>query len=409
MADCCLLNFCLAGFRKSFVYNYSSPSTIDDVKRWLQTGARLPQIFPVDDCYLTCQGHILNDDDVIKAGCHYQLLPRLVGGKGGFGSMLRAIGAQIEKTTNREACRDLSGRRMRDINNEKQLKEWMAKQVEHEKERTRRREERSLRLRETPKHQFEDQVYQKQKEKVSRDLEDAITAGLKRNGDTSSAESVQGGKKRKLESKSLDKHWNWIGINKDNLNDSDLSDDCDIAIACPSAAAFPSTSCTASTSAGSTSVDDCTDSNSSLSSTKFLSVPPEHEVTPSPDSSDNSTTNNSTGGSSSSSTTITKNPPPTTSKTEDEKEVASCTNNTDESTQQNGATLDVGEVLANADCARDLEVLGLDMLKAALQDRGMKCGGTLTERAQRLFAVKGLTPEQIDPSLLAKGKKNKKK
>ena len=39
----------------------------------------------------------------------------------GFGSMLRSIGAQIEKTTNREACRDLSGRRMRDINNEKKF------------------------------------------------------------------------------------------------------------------------------------------------------------------------------------------------------------------------------------------------------------------------------------------------
>lgn len=35
--------------------------------------------------------------------------------------MLRAIGAQIEKTTNHEACRDLSGRRMRDVNNEKEL------------------------------------------------------------------------------------------------------------------------------------------------------------------------------------------------------------------------------------------------------------------------------------------------
>ena len=33
--------------------------------------------------------------------------------------MLRAIGAQIDKTTNRDACRDLSGRRMRDVNNEK--------------------------------------------------------------------------------------------------------------------------------------------------------------------------------------------------------------------------------------------------------------------------------------------------
>ena len=53
--------------------------------------------------------------DVSKIRFH----PRLVGGKGGFGSMLRAIGARIEKTTNHEACRDLNGRRMRDVNNEK--------------------------------------------------------------------------------------------------------------------------------------------------------------------------------------------------------------------------------------------------------------------------------------------------
>ena len=48
-----------------------------------------------------------------------QLNVRLCGGKGGFGSMLRALGAQIEKTTNHEAMRDLSGRRVRDVNNEK--------------------------------------------------------------------------------------------------------------------------------------------------------------------------------------------------------------------------------------------------------------------------------------------------
>src|SRR5690349_18464756 len=55
-------------------------------------------------------------------------------GKGGFGSMLRAIGAQIEKTTNREACRDLSGRRLRDINEEKKLKNWIEKKKNEEKE-----------------------------------------------------------------------------------------------------------------------------------------------------------------------------------------------------------------------------------------------------------------------------------
>lgn len=73
--------------------------------------------------YLTCNGKILYPDELNIQNGESDLCVRghirVLGGKGGFGSMLRAIGAQIEKTTNREACRDLSGRRMRDVNNEK--------------------------------------------------------------------------------------------------------------------------------------------------------------------------------------------------------------------------------------------------------------------------------------------------
>ncbi|GAB1610656.1 replication stress response regulator SDE2-like [Argonauta hians] len=438
MAECCFLNIALPGAAKSQVYNPGSTSTVADVKLWLCTGAAaLPQVL-VEDCYLTCQGRVLNDNNVVMPGCHYQLVPRLVGGKGGFGSMLRAIGAQIEKTTNREACRDLSGRRMRDINNEKQLKEWMAKQVEREKEKARRREERAQRLREVPKHKFEDQVYQKQREKVSQDLDDAITAGLKRSGDAStSGESLRGaaaaagGKKAKLESKPFHKDWNWIGINKDNLSDSDLSDDCDIATACPTIGRIPTASTSAGTSAcSSTSMDDCTeDSNSSISSTKFMFPGPrQDDRSSSPECSNNSTTT----------TAITTDPETTASvsSTEDARHMTSATttktaannsptantdaaiatstdqgakSSTEDSNLQTGVKLDVEEVLAKAKNAVELEVLGLDSLKAALQERGMKCGGTLTERAHRLFAVKGLTADQIDPSLLAKGKNKKSK
>ncbi|KAI0981864.1 hypothetical protein GJ496_011359, partial [Pomphorhynchus laevis] len=46
----------------------------------------------------------------------------VLGGKGGFGSLLRAFGKQILISNNKEACRDLNGRRMRDVNNEKKLK-----------------------------------------------------------------------------------------------------------------------------------------------------------------------------------------------------------------------------------------------------------------------------------------------
>jgi Replication stress response SDE2 C-terminal/Silencing defective 2 N-terminal ubiquitin domain/SPRY domain len=49
-----------------------------------------------------------------------------------------------------------------------------------------------------------------------------------------------------------------------------------------------------------------------------------------------------------------------------------------------------------------LELLGLDRLKAALQARGLKCGGTARERATRLFAVKGLASDQYPARLVAK-------
>lgn len=36
----------------------------------------------------------------------------------GFGSLLRSFGSQFYKSTNQDACRDLSGRRIRDVNQE---------------------------------------------------------------------------------------------------------------------------------------------------------------------------------------------------------------------------------------------------------------------------------------------------
>jgi len=52
--------------------------------------------------------------------------------------------------------------------------------------------------------------------------------------------------------------------------------------------------------------------------------------------------------------------------------------------------------------AEDLEQVGLDVLKVALMCRGLKCGGTVQQRAQRLFSVKGLSDCDVPPSLLAR-------
>ncbi|CAB3377359.1 Hypothetical predicted protein [Cloeon dipterum] len=54
----------------------------------------------------------------------------------------------------------------------------------------------------------------------------------------------------------------------------------------------------------------------------------------------------------------------------------------------------------------ELASLGLDRLKSALMALNLKCGGTLEERAQRLFSTKG--KKDLDPSLMAKTKKGNK-
>ncbi|XP_059458173.1 uncharacterized protein LOC132187769 [Corylus avellana] len=65
------------------------------------------------------------------------LLLRLVGGKGGFGSLLRgaATKAGQKKTNNFDACRDMSGRRLRHVNAEKKLEEWKAEEEQRKLER----------------------------------------------------------------------------------------------------------------------------------------------------------------------------------------------------------------------------------------------------------------------------------
>ncbi|XP_049575623.1 splicing regulator SDE2 [Syngnathus scovelli] len=130
------------------------------------------------DFYVSRDGRVTRPDERLRGGAVYRLVPRLPGGKGGFGSMLRALGAQIEKTTNREACRDLSGRRLRDVNHEKEMGEWLKQQAEREAEKERQRAERLQRKTAEPAHQFSDPAYQRQCHSLAERLEDSVLKGL---------------------------------------------------------------------------------------------------------------------------------------------------------------------------------------------------------------------------------------
>lgn len=58
--------------------------------------------------------------------------------------------------------------------------------------------------------------------------------------------------------------------------------------------------------------------------------------------------------------------------------------------------------LANFDNAAQLEGVGMERLKAELQRHGMKCGGTVQERASRLLLLKEKSVQDIDRKHLAK-------
>ena len=57
----------------------------------------------------------------------------LKGGKGGFGSLLRSIKPKAKDNENFDACRDLSGRRLRHVHNQQRLAEWQQRQEEEDK------------------------------------------------------------------------------------------------------------------------------------------------------------------------------------------------------------------------------------------------------------------------------------
>lgn len=76
-------------------------------------------------------------------------------------------------------CRDLSGRRLKDVKEEDRLKKYIAKAGQRDQEKQRKLEEKYKRLKqlEEKKHEFNDQDYARQKEKILEETEDALQEG----------------------------------------------------------------------------------------------------------------------------------------------------------------------------------------------------------------------------------------
>ena len=93
------------------------------------------QVLPCDLFRLVQGGKDLasTSDLQLDQTLYVELRGSLKGGKGGFGSLLRSVKPKTQQDDNFEACRDLSGRRLRHINNERRIREFHQRQEEEEK------------------------------------------------------------------------------------------------------------------------------------------------------------------------------------------------------------------------------------------------------------------------------------
>ncbi|NWR91331.1 SDE2 regulator, partial [Furnarius figulus] len=396
------------------------PAAGGSVRR-LRRGRALELNIPEESLYVKCNGRLANDEDVLQSGAVYSLEPRICGGKGGFGSMLRALGAQIEKTTNREACRDLSGRRLRDVNHEKAMAEWVKKQAEREAEKEQRRLERLQRKLAEPRHTFTDPEYERQYREMAERQEESIRIGLQ--VIASKAVSSESGKSRKRPgepgkngTKSGKRKCLWLGL--DDANSSGCEDDNKDASPCTSDRSCPSgsrynedagSSNECSSSAVASAEDSPSTSAASTSETEKLLEQPEGTGR---DLQRVMCTGGQTKIPAEESSKMTK---PPKEEAQEEKEVTQAqkeeeqknvSSKAQETNQLQSTEVEPIDLLA-FNSAAELEALGLDKLKMGLMALGLKCGGTLKERAARLFSVRGLSRDQIKPSLFAKPSKGK--
>ncbi|NWU89406.1 SDE2 regulator, partial [Upupa epops] len=373
---------------------------------------------PEEGLYVKCNGRLANDEDALQNGAVYSLEPRLCGGKGGFGSMLRALGAQIEKTTNREACRDLSGRRLRDVNHEKAMAEWVKQQAEREAEKQQRRLERLQRKLAEPKHLFTNPDYYQQCREMAERVEDSVLKGLQ--ATSSKMVSPESGCSRKRPSasgesgaKSQKRKCFWLGLEGlDDVDSSNSEDDSENDSLHTSDGSCPSGS-RCNENAGNS--NECSSSAVDLVEDSLAASTTENPLEQPEDTGRDLQAKMDAGGQPEIPTeeyTVTE---PLKEEVQENNEVTqglkeereNVSSKAQETNQLQSTEVEPIDLLA-FNSAAEMEALGLDRLKMELMSLGLKCGGTLKERAIRLFSVRGLLRDQIDPALFAKPSKGKK-
>jgi len=363
-------------------------------------------------------------------------LLRLRGGKGGFGSLLRGAASKAgqNKTSNFDACRDINGRRLRHVNAERRLEEWKAEAADRQLEKLAedfiKKKAKEAGRRGGPSAAEVDKYlekYRKDAEICVNAVEESVRASLGKRKTAPKPPPGADSKKLKI----------WLGKNKVEDNESDSDSDMD----------DEDREGDEGTDAKSIVLDDRNCSNGSSKSEDekpdLGSVSGSHsegessgEKSQHIDSDENgkcvessvepTVRSGAEGGDVESDgsveTDVADQPISVSSAVVPSEEVlksdgvkadvdgtasAASNQNNPEVTQVEEST-DVSNShsepldLAKYSSAAELETLGLEKLKVELQSRGLKCGGTLQERAARLFLLKTTPLDKLPKKLLAK-------
>jgi len=132
---------------------------------------------PGDQLRLKSGGRDLHDEMPLQTDFAVQVLLRVVGGKGGFGAMLRTAGKNGVKTTNFDACRDLNGRRLRHVNSETQLRQWEAKADERKRKKMEQLA-RNAPPKPEPPPRFDEDEYDEKMEATRKSVSEAVAAAV---------------------------------------------------------------------------------------------------------------------------------------------------------------------------------------------------------------------------------------
>ncbi|XP_010261574.1 PREDICTED: protein SDE2 homolog [Nelumbo nucifera] len=371
------------------------------------------------------------------------LLLRLLGGKGGFGSLLRgaATKAGQKKTNNFDACRDMSGRRLRHVNAEKKLEEWKAEVEERKLEKIAedflKKKAKAVKKSGSGDSEKYIEKYREDSAKCMEEIEASVRESFR----------LYENSKRKdlLATESASKRLKiWTG--KRNVDESDSDDEEDedeieseeeeksvvLDDGCHERqnkdGEGSSGSVSDGQSSGGTSPRSNLDEENDVakkegfdlgeSSAGVVHSEPNDFIQPELGVREDKVVKSidalAEDGGSLEPTLVSREEmlntnPSHSGVTEDSEKAPNVTDSNDfvepkHEVHETGETTELEKPLNfdNYQSAAEMEVLGMERLKTELQTRGLKCGGTLQERAARLFLLKTTPLEMLPKKLLAK-------